>query len=59
MTDKARVMCDAQEHTDWLATYLAETGLMPTAQVTALQMFEMGTEFGRCGRMSAKAWCTA
>lgn len=43
LNDKTQVVCDAQECTDWLATYLAETGFMPAAQATVVRAFGMGT----------------
>ncbi|WP_066832722.1 hypothetical protein [Collinsella ihumii] len=55
LNDKTQVVCDAQECTDWLATYLAETGLMPAAQATVVCAFGMGTEAWAPGR--TRAFC--
>lgn len=49
LNDKTQAVCDCQECTDWLATYLAETGFMPAAQAKVVQAFGMGTGRGRCG----------
>ena len=43
LNDKTQMVCDAQECTDWLATYHAETGFLPAAQTTVVRAFGMGT----------------
>ncbi|WP_239283468.1 hypothetical protein [Collinsella sp. An271] len=43
LNDKTQVVRDAQEFTDWLATYLAEMEFMPAAQATVVRAFGMGT----------------
>ncbi|MDN0056481.1 phage portal protein [Collinsella ihumii] len=42
LNDKTQAVCDCQEFTDWLATYLAETGFMPAEQATVMCAFGMG-----------------
>lgn len=59
LNDKTQVVCNAQECTDWLASYLAETGFMPTAQATVLWAFRMGTGRGHYGWMRMRERCAS
>ena len=43
LNDKTQVVCGTQECTDWLASYLADTGFMPAAQATVVRAFGKGT----------------
>ena len=43
LNDKTQVVCDDQACTDWLQEYFKQTGFFPSAQVTVVRAFGMGT----------------